>query len=305
MEFEITSHKAMETGVKTSSSTWRSALFAEAFSLSGGAVFGLETTTFSSLLEEICRKYLPADAAEKETRAFVEGLRLRELALARACAAGNERAWTEFLNCYREPLYSAALAITRNDAAGRELADSLYAELYGVKERVTTQGTERLSKLSTYTGRGSLEGWLRTVLAQGWVDRYRKQRRLVSLEEETEAGRQFAATQPLPHPSGDARLAVATDEALAALTAEDRFVLASYFLDERTLAEIAGTLHVHESTISRRLERIVRDLRKRIVKSLAQRGMSARAAEEALEVDVRDLAVNVAQRLRPQNEEQA
>ena len=98
---------------------------------------------------------------------------------------------------------------------------------------------------------------------------------------------------------------MATDEALAALTAEDRFVLASYFLDERTLAEIAGTLHVHESTISRRLERIVRDLRKRIVKSLAQRGMSARAAEEALEVDVRDLAVNVAQRLRPQNEEQA
>ena len=49
----------------------------------------------------------------------------------------------------------------------------------------------------------------------------------------------------------------------------------------------------------------VRDLRKRILKSLTQRGMSARAAEEALEVDVRDLALNVGQRLRPQKEEQA
>ena len=305
MEFEITSKKTMGTAAKISSAGWRSALFAEAFSLSGGAAFALEAAAFSAVLEEICRKYLPADAGEKETRAFVEGLRLRELALARACAAGHEKAWTEFLNRYREPLYSAALAITRDDAAGRELADSLYAELYGIKERVTAEGSERFSKLATYTGRGSLEGWLRTVLAQGWVDRYRKRRRLVSLEEETEAGRQFAAAESRPQPGADPRLAAATDEALAALAAEDRFILASYFLDQRTLAEIAGALHVHESTISRRLERVVRDLRKRILKSLGQRGLSARAAEEALEVDVRDLAVNVAQRLRPQNEERA
>src|SRR5438552_8597558 len=304
MEFEITSNAAMETAAKSSSGAWQTALFREAFSVSGGAAFGLEAAAFSAMLEEVCRKYLPANAGEKETRAFVEGLRLRELALARACATGHERAWTEFLNRYREPLYSAALAITRNDA-GHELADSLYAELYGVKERATAQGLERFSKLSTYTGRGSLEGWLRTVLAQSWVDRYRKQRRLVSLEEETEAGRQFAAAESPPQPGADPRLAAATDEALGALSAEDRFILAAYFLDGHTLAEIGDTLAVHESTISRRVERIVRDLRKRILKSLTQRGMSARAAEEALEVDVRDLALNVGQGLRPQKEEQA
>ena len=207
MEFEITSNAAMETAAKSSSAAWQSALYREAFSLSGGAAFGLEAAAFSAMLEEVCRKYLLADAGEKETRGFVEGLRLRELALARACAAGHERAWTEFLNRYREPLYSAALAITRNDAAGHELADSLYAELYGVKERATAQGLERFSKLNTYTGRGSLEGWLRTVLAQSWVDRYRKQRRLVSLEEETEAGRQFAAAESPPQPGADPRLA--------------------------------------------------------------------------------------------------
>ena len=305
MEFEITSNAAMETAAKSSSGAWQTALFREAFSVSGGAAFGLEAAAFSAMLEEVCRKYLPAGAAEKETRAFIEGLRLSELALARACAAGHERAWTEFLNRYREPLYSAALSITRNDAAGHELADSLYAELYGLKERPSAEGSERFSKLSTYTGRGSLEGWLRTVLAQSWVDRYRKQRRLVSLEEEAEAGRQFAAAESPTQPGADPRLAAATDEALGALAAEDRFILAAYFLDGHTLAEIGATLAVHESTISRRVERIVRDLRKRILKSLTQRGMSARAAEEALEVDVRDLALNVGQRLRPQKEEQA
>src|SRR5207237_4212975 len=146
----------------------------------------------------------------------------------RACDAVHGRAWIEFLNGHREPLYWAALAIPRNDAAGHELADSLYAELYGVKERATAQGLERFSKLSTYTGRGSLEGWLRTVLAQRWVDHYRKQRRLVSLEEEAEAGRQFAAAESPPQPGADPRLAVATDEALGALAGGGRSILAAY-----------------------------------------------------------------------------
>ena len=45
-------------------------------------------------------------------------------------------------------------------------------------------------------------------------------------------------------------------------------------------------------------------LRKQIMKSLVQSGMSARAAEEALDLDVRDLAINVRQRLRPPPEEE-
>ena len=54
----------------------------------------------------------------------------------------------------------------------------------------------RSSKLVFYTGRGSLEGWLRTVMAQEFINRYRKQKRTVSLEEQTEEGVQFAAAVP-------------------------------------------------------------------------------------------------------------
>ncbi len=84
---------------------------------------------------------------------------------------------------------------------------------------------------------------------------------------------------------------------LAALSAEDRFVLASYHLDGRTLAEIARALGVHESTISRKLDKMTKSLRKQIVAALGRRGMSRRQAEEALEVDVRDLRVNLRSRL--------
>jgi RNA polymerase sigma-70 factor (ECF subfamily) len=185
-----------------------------------------------------------------------------------------------------------ALGIAREASAGRELADSLYADLYGVNLR----GKERISKLASYTGRGSLEGWLRTVMAQEFVNRYRKTRRTTSLDEELEQGRQFAVEPPDPVENTgpeDSRVGQATQTALASLAPEDRYVLASYYLDGRTLAEIARTLGVHESTISRRVDKLAKSLKKHILSALGRNGMSRRQAEEALETDVRDLQVDV------------
>jgi RNA polymerase sigma-70 factor (ECF subfamily) len=90
---------------------------------------------------------------------------------------------------------------------------------------------------------------------------------------------------------------VATDEALAELSAEDRFTLVSYYLDGRTLAEIARTLGLHESSVSRRLDRLSTGLRKRILAGLRTQGMSHAQATEALESDVRDLQLSLRSRL--------
>jgi RNA polymerase sigma-70 factor (ECF subfamily) len=91
----------------------------------------------------------------------------------------------------------------------------------------------------------------------------------------------------------------AVDQILGNLLPDERYLLASYFLDGRRLAEIGRTLGVHESTISRKLEKLLKDIRKRIRKDLERRGMSRRQAEEALETDVRDLGLDVQSRLRP------
>lgn len=268
-------------------------LLSTIYEKSRGAEFGLSRQQFEGILEEVARKYLPVGAAQKETRELYASLRVEELALARACAAGHERAWEVFLTRFREKLYDIAGYITKESSAARELADSIYAELYGT---VTREGL-RASKLTSYTGRGSLEGWLRTVMLQEHVNRYRRQRRLVSLDEEAEEGVQFAVAEPEATIAVDPRVEAATDEVLAGLPAEDRFVLASYFLDQRTLAEVARTLGVHESTISRKLDKLAKSLRKQILASLGRRGMSRRQAQEALEVDVRDLRVNIRSRL--------
>jgi RNA polymerase sigma-70 factor, ECF subfamily len=278
------------------------ALFQELYGKSQAQDYGLTAVEFFRILAEVGAKYLPQGAGEAEARELYQNLRAEELALARGCAAGHEHAWEVFLTRFRARLYDAARGITRDDASGRELADSLYASLYGTESR---EG-RRVSKLSFYMGRGSLEGWLRTVLAQEFVNQYRKRRHEVSLDEHLEQGEQFAepatgsGARPAPGdpaPAVDPRLEAAADEALASLDPEERFILASYYLDGRTLAEIARSLGKHESTISRRLEKLALALRKKTLAVLEKRGMSRRQAEEALEADVRDLSVDVRGRL--------
>lgn len=275
-----TTNPAIESAIRV--------LLSELYAKAGCDKIGLTRDSFASILTEVGTKYAPT-GSEAELRIFFLNLRIDELALARACAAGDNTAWELFLTRFREKLYLSALRIVREDSGAHELADTLYADLYGT----ATREGRRVSKLASYTGRGSLEGWLRTVLAQEYVNRYRRTKRLVSLDEESEEGVQFRAPQPEPVSRADNRLAQATDAALAQLPAEDRLVLSAYYLDGRTLAEIARMLGVHESTISRKVDKLAKSLRKQIIVALTRARMSRRQAEEALEVDVRDLQVNI------------
>jgi len=263
------------------------------FEKSGGERYGLTLHAFEVVLNQVADKYLPG-AGNQQKLDFWRDLKLEELALARACAAGHDAAWSAFLTRFREKLYDIARGITKEDSSARDLADSLYADLYGTVER---EG-RRISRLNFYMGRGSLEGWLRTVLAQEFVNRYRKTKRLVSLEEQAEEGVQFSAANPAPIAPIDGRLWAALDEALSHLADEDRLVLASYYLDNRTLTEIGRMVGVHESTISRRLEKMLKGLRKQIMAGLVHRGMNRGQAEEALEADVRYLQVDISKKLQ-------
>src|SRR5579864_8966534 len=143
---------------------------AELYGRSRAAEFGLSSAEFSAVLKEVAAKH----SGSVDFEEFCCSLRIEDLALARACAAGNNRAWEVFMLRFREKLYDVARQITREDSSGRELADSVYADLFGARTR---EGA-RVSKLASYSGRGSLDGWLRTVISQEYVNVYRKRRRL-------------------------------------------------------------------------------------------------------------------------------
>ncbi len=217
---------------------------------------------------------------------FLRSLRLEELALATACVFGREVAWQRFLSLYRSPLTQAAVAITGSSTLGHDLADSLYSELYGLRQ---VEG-ERRSPLASYSGRGSLLGWLRTTLAQRHVDHHRRTHRESPLDT---LDAPAPPLEPTPAPAELTDLTRAVTSTLQGLSAEERYLLSSYFLDRHPLAQIARVLHVHEATISRRLKRLLTDLRKRLLHHLQAGGLSKRAAEEALGNDPRDLEINL------------
>jgi RNA polymerase sigma-70 factor (ECF subfamily) len=224
------------------------------------------------------------DAAQKA--AFFRSLRLPELALAQACALGREVAWERFFAVYRTQLTQAAIAIAGSATRGHDLADSLYSELFGITER---RG-QRRSPLASYSGRGSLLGWLRTTLAQRHVDHHRRTHRETPLDTHDAP---VSLPTPTPLPVEINRLTQAVARTLETLTPEDRFLLVSYFLDQQTLLRISRLFQVHEATVSRRLKRLTSSLHKQLLRNLQSDGLSKRAAEEALGTDPRDLELNI------------
>jgi RNA polymerase sigma-70 factor (ECF subfamily) len=278
-------------GIPAGSGAIDAALLEELWRECDAAACGLVPGEFNEILLRVgtAQNYglaQDAIASRRPQAAFFRGLRLADLVLAQACANGNERAWEHFLALYRQTLLRAAIAITGSETLGRDLADQLYAELYGLTER----DGKRRCPLESYRGRGSLIGWLRTTLAQRFVDHHRRSHREQPLEEFD-----APALDPAPaQPQGELpALGKAIEEALRRAEAEDRFLLAAYYLDDRTLLEIAQVLHVHEATVSRRLRRVTDGLRKQVLKNLEGFGLSRRAAEEALGADPRDLDLNL------------
>lgn len=189
------------------------------------------------------------------------GAHAADLELARLCAAGDEHAWERFVREYRPLLYRAADALDRTQGA-RELADSLYAELYGV----AASAAERQSLFRYYQGRSSLATWLRAVLAQRYVDRLRVQRRVEPLlHDEVPAPNEEVDTDRARYVT---LVGQALSRAVAGLSARERLRLGCYYVQELTLAETARALNESEATSSRRLGRTRQALRAEVERQL-------------------------------------
>jgi RNA polymerase sigma factor (sigma-70 family) len=192
-----------------------------------------------------------------------------DLELARRCAAGEDQAWERFVLEYRPLLYRAADALDPGGGA-RDLADSLYADLYGLAET----GAERRSLFRYYQGRSSLATWLRAVLSQRYVDRLRAGTRLEPLPDDDRITHRDAAPRTDP-PDPDRLqhvrlLRQALGRAIEELDARDRLRLGCYYAQELKLAETGRILKEHEATVSRQLARTRRTLRENVEQRLRE-----------------------------------
>ena len=209
-------------------------------------------------------------AATADVGAYLKGLHLEDLALACACVVGDERAWEHFVRELRPVLYRAADAL-RPGGGARDLADSMYADLYGLQER----DGERQSLFRYFHGRSSLATWLRAVLAQRVVDAVRVERRLDPLHEEDGQVTAVSSAAPAPDPDRERYVAWiqrALKAAVSMLGAKDRLRLACYYSQELTLAETGRVLKEHEATVSRHLAKTRRTIRAEVERYLREEG---------------------------------
>jgi RNA polymerase sigma-70 factor len=250
------------------------------------------------------KRFRGSSASAIQVKEYAESLHLEDLALACACAQGSEAAWEFFIAHFRRDLRNAARAILRSsgltdEARAEDFADSLYADLYGIG---STSGVRRKSLFEYFHGRSKLSTWLRAVLTQRHVDQMRSAKRTISLDGEDGDIFPGPAERSIPAPADPdrekylARLDGALSTALAEMQPRDRMLLALYYVDELTLAQIGRAVGEHESTVSRQLDRVRHQLRGSVTRSLL-RGASAREghpAEPSLDQAQVDLAFEFA-----------
>jgi RNA polymerase sigma-70 factor (ECF subfamily) len=218
---------------------------------------------FADALETSVQRAFPdAVPARRELERYLDGLHLADVALACACALGNEAAWEHFITECRPVLYRAADALDKTGGA-REIADSLYAELYGV----TGERDARRSLFRYFHGRSSLATWVRAVLSQRYVDRVRAARRTSPLDDAQAAAIPALSSEPDRLHLGQLA-ALALRQAVAALSVKDRLRLRAYYVQDLTLAEVGRITGEHEATVSRHIARTRKVLKQAVEERL-------------------------------------
>jgi len=239
------------------------------------AAEGLSPRLRASVEKYIFKHDPVADAVA--VNSFLDGLHADDLCLVIACEGGDEQAWNDLFEGYGATVRSAARSASSNEAMADDVAQSIWAELHGLKSR--SDGRPG-GKLAYYSGVGSLGGWLRAVVGQLAIDQHRRQTKLVQTEEDSDLDRMalddaegngdgpfHAAATPedlLTTNLASADVEKALGRAFAEMADEDRLLMKLYYFDGLRLREAGAVLGVHEATASRRLTRIHGEVRQKV-----------------------------------------
>jgi RNA polymerase sigma-70 factor, ECF subfamily len=242
---------------------------------------GLEADLLAPRLRASVEKYVLKDdpaPAPVAIDKFIDGLHADDLCLVIACEQGDQTAWSDLFEGYGATVRSAARSASSNEAMADDVAQSIWADLHGLKLR---EDGKPAGKLAYYSGAGSLGGWLRAVVGQLAIDQHRRQSRLVQTEEDADLERLahdatsesdgastfHSSTGPeesLAREMASADVEKALGRALTDLEDEDRLLMKLYYFDGLRLREAGAVLGVHEATASRRLTRIHGQVRERV-----------------------------------------
>jgi len=227
---------------------------------------------FLSAVTAGANKYLLRDEGGDATvavdamRLFINELQATDLYLGLACSSGNEFAWWDFDAGYRRFIERVAQHLASAETEAGEVVDLVYTELYGTR---VVEGV-RQSKFATYTGRGTLRGWLRTIVWHAVVDLHRARRDEITIDDWSEGGGEVddrpgwraeahggesAMVDRLARERYGAATVAALDAAFAALDEHEKLLLLYYHVEGLKLREIARLVEEPRSPLRRWFQR--------------------------------------------------
>lgn len=245
---------------------------------------GLAYAAFQGRLLSITRKNLRADAAWWAILDFARRLHTDDLYLAVACAERKDAAWQRFTELYRKPLRDLHQFMAQGIETAGDMADHTLIDMF-LPDR------SGQSRIASYDGRSSLLTWLRVIVSNRAInERQRACNRIRKVEPEHEIPDGTALHQFDSRIAGDRYQPLLQESLKAAcheLSTQDRLILLWRFEKGLQLGQIARLIGVHQSTITRQLERALKRMRADVVEILTSKyQMTPSAVDECLETIV-------------------
>jgi len=255
---------------------------------------GLDLQIYSGRIHSIIRKHLGVAPSEKAAIEFVKTLHGGDLYLATACAQHSpgmmngdsapceeaSLAWRTLEKTYKGFICDLVRFFYSTSFAAQDLADSVLTDLF-LPDRSGS------SRIASYDGRSSLSTWLRVVVCNRAINARRCSATVKSTDIQAEIPDEPALENielTVRAQRYGAVLGDSLKSACSRLTPRERLILLWRYEDGLQLGQIARLLGIHQSNVTRQLERMQGKLRDEVVSILSRKhGLSRSAIQECVQ----------------------
>ncbi|HET8690546.1 MAG TPA: sigma-70 family RNA polymerase sigma factor [Steroidobacteraceae bacterium] len=152
-------------------------------------------------------------------------------------AGRGQEAFERLLPAYRRRVLGLAYGILRDRAAAEDLAQEVFVKLW--------------QALPRYDGRAQLSTWIYAITRNAAVSALRARRRELSLADEAVA----AEVEDVAAPDAAAAEDPALRRAIDRLPEKQRQAITLYYMDERSVEEVADMMGIPANTVKTHLHR--------------------------------------------------
>ena len=165
--------------------------------------------------------------------------------LIEACKAGKREAQSDLYRMFAPKLFVVSLRYSRDETEAEDTLHEAFINIY--------------SKINQYSGKGSFEGWIKKIVVNIALEKYRNRYRMQTVEDITSYD-----TRTVNDDAFDAMNEAQLLELIQQLPPRYKMVFNMYAIDGYSHKEIAGIMGIDEGTSKSNLSRARKILQNKI-----------------------------------------